>query len=81
MRDDLAMRTTIEIDDDLLAAVRSLGAQRGQTLGRVICALLRKALRPSRRRDVRNGVRVFESVRGAPVPTLELVNAARDEEA
>ncbi len=75
------MRTTIEIDDDLLAAARSLSVQRGETLGRTISALLRRALRPSRRAGVRNGVRVFEPVRGAPVPTLELVNSLRDEEA
>ena len=74
------MRTTIDIDDDLLAAIRSLGAQRGETLGRVVSGLLRRALRPSRRRGVRNGVRVFEPVLGAAVPSLELVNALRDEE-
>jgi hypothetical protein len=80
MRDDRVVRTTIDIDEDLLAAARSLSAQRGQTLGRVVSALLRKALRPARRSGARNGVRVFEPVRGAAVPSLEVVNALRDEE-
>jgi hypothetical protein len=74
------MRTTLDIEDDLLAAVRSLGAQRGQTLGQVVSALLRTALRPSRSRRVRNGVRVFQPVPGAPVPSVDLVNSLRDGE-
>lgn len=38
------MRTTLEIDDDLLAAARELARRRGTTTGRMVSELLRTAL-------------------------------------
>lgn len=74
------MRTTIDIDDDLLAVARQLADQDQISLGRAVSSLMRKALeapKPSGR--VRNGVRLFEPIPGAPKPTLELINRLRDE--
>lgn len=38
------MRTTLDIDDDLLAAAKELARQRGRSAGQVISELLRHAL-------------------------------------
>ena len=38
------MRTTLEIDDDLLAAAKELARRRATTAGRVVSDLLRQAL-------------------------------------
>jgi hypothetical protein len=39
------MRTTLRLDDDVLAAARVLARQRGESLGAVISALARRGLR------------------------------------
>jgi hypothetical protein len=74
------MRTTIDIDDDILQAAKELAALRRLTAGRVISDLARKALEPVRAGQVRNGVPVLPPrPAGAPRPTMKLVNAMRDE--
>lgn len=74
------MRTTLTIDDDVLAAAKGLAAQQHKTLGEVISDLARDALQPTRAsRSNRNGVPLL-AVRAGTVPaTLELVNQLRDE--
>lgn len=74
------MRTTLAIDDDILAAAKGLAAQQRKTVGEVISDLVRKALQPAGSRDaVRNGVPLLPSRPGAAPATLELVNRLRDE--
>jgi hypothetical protein len=75
------MRTTLEIDDDVLQAAKEIAAARGSTAGRVISELARQALAPATRRlRVRNGVPLLaRRPAGAPRPTLKLVNELRDE--
>jgi predicted nucleic acid-binding protein len=41
------MRTTLTIDDDVLAAAKGLAARQHQSVGEVISALARQALRPT----------------------------------
>jgi hypothetical protein len=74
------MRTTLAIDDDVLAAAKGLATRQRKTLGEVISALARQALRPSvPRAKIRNGVPLLP-VRADAVPvTPELVNQLRDE--
>lgn len=74
------MRTTIAIDDDVLATAKGLAARQRKTLGEVISALARQALRPTASHgETRNGVPLLP-VRGDAVPvTPELVNQLRDE--
>lgn len=80
MHDAFAMRTTLNLDDDVLQAAKEIAANRGTTTGRVLSDLARKALTPSRRESVRNGVPLLPRRRkGSPQPTLELVNRLRDE--
>ena len=74
------MRTTLTIDDDVLAAAKGLAARQNKSIGEVISALARQALKPTNtRRQIRNGVPLL-AVRPAAGPvTPELVNQLRDE--
>lgn len=77
------MRTTLSIDDDVLAAARGLAAREHKPIGEVISALARQALqRPAATASSRNGVPLLPSQPGAmpaAPPTLALVNQLRDE--
>jgi hypothetical protein len=74
------MRTTLELDDDLLAAARELAREQGVTLGYVISDLARRSLRAKARPAVRNGFPLLVPKPGSARPNLELVNRLRDEE-
>lgn len=74
------MRTTLTIDDDVLAAAKGLAARQNKTVGEVISALSRQALRPkSASAKVRNGVPLLAVRAGSVAVTPELVNQLRDE--
>ena len=74
------MRTTLDIEDDLLQAMREIADHRGLTAGRVASELIRKALEPSEATPrVRNGVPVLPRRRQGPIMTMKLVNELRDE--
>jgi hypothetical protein len=80
MSDASRVRTTIDIDDDVLQAAKELAGNRRTTAGKVISELARRALEPSGRRTVRNGVPLLpRRGRGAPKATMDLVNRLRDE--
>ena len=73
------MRTTLDLDEDVLQAAKELASTRGTTAGRVVSELIRKALEPTRAARVRNGVPVLpRRPAGAPRPTMKLVNELRD---
>jgi hypothetical protein len=73
------MRTTLDLDEDLILVAKQLASQRGTTMGKVVSGLLRKALEPGEVPPERNGFRLLKPIPGAPKPTLELVNRLRDE--
>ena len=75
------MRTTLSIDDDVLAAAKGLAARQHKTVGEVLSELARQALRPtpSKLRRERNGIPLLAQKAGATPVTLELVNQLRDE--
>ena len=80
MRDDRRMRTTLDLDDDVLLAAKELAATRRVTAGQMVSELLRQALTPRRSARVRNGVPVLSSrPAGAPRPTMTQVNELRDD--
>ena len=80
MRDDAAMRTTLDIDEDVLQAAKELATRRATTMGRVLSDLARRALSPSNSRvRTRNGVPLLEPRAGAGIVTAEVVNRLRDE--
>jgi len=74
------MRTTLELDDDLLGAARDLARRQGATLGRVISDLALQSLAAKAPPKFRNGIRLLTPIPGAPRPDLEFVNRLRDEE-
>lgn len=74
------MRTTLTIDDDVLAAARGMAEAQQKTLGEVMTALARQAMRPTEARTgVRNGIRLLPIQPGSTPVTLEHVNQLRDE--
>ena len=75
------MRTTLAIDDDILAAAKHLAKRDRKTVGEVVSALARQGLsRGSRAAGAeRNGVPLLPSRRNATPVTPELVNLLRDE--
>jgi hypothetical protein len=80
MRDDRGVRTTLDLDEDILQAAKELATARGTTAGKVISELARKALTPAASRRVRNGVPLLpRRPAGAPRPTMKLVNEFRDD--
>lgn len=79
MRDDSRMRTTLDLDGDVLGAAKALAAHRGQTAGQVISDLIRKGLEADKpRARVRNGVPLLVSVPGRIV-TPQMVEEVLDQ--
>lgn len=75
------MRTTLDIDPDVLQAVKELAEARGVTAGKVMSDLVRKALERPAQTRVRNGVPLLSRrPAGVPRPTMKLVNELRDTE-
>ena len=75
-----AMRTTLDLDLDVLLAAKELATTRGTTAGKVVSDLVRKALTPTSSARVRNGVPLLpRRPAGSPRPTMKLVNALRDD--
>ena len=80
MLDATPMRTTLDIDADVLQAAKEIASSRGATTGRILSELARQALEPRRTPRVRNGVPLMpRRPKGSPRPTMELVNRLRDE--
>ena len=74
-----AMRTTLDLDHDVLTAVKALAAHRGRTAGQVLSELARLGLAANRpRQRVRNGVPLLPSKPGRIV-TPKMVEDALDE--
>jgi len=73
-------RTTLAIDDDILAAAKEMASTERKSIGEVISALARKALRPSpSSHSTRNGVPLLTVRPGAPRVTSELVRQLQEE--
>ena len=79
MRYNCTMRTTLNIDDDILQVAKQFAQQRGKTAGQILSELARQALEPKAPPRVRNGVPLFTPKPGAKKPHLTLINQLRDE--
>ena len=80
MRDDRVVRTTLDLDPDVLQAAKELASARGTTAGKVLSDLVRKALQSPRSARVRNGVPLIaKRPAESPRPTMKLVNDLRDD--
>jgi hypothetical protein len=73
------MRTTLAIDDDVLAAAKELAATERKSVGEIISSLARRALRPASSGKVRNGIPLLAVTPGAPRVTSELVRQLNEE--
>lgn len=73
------MRTTLNLDDDIVMAVKELAELRGATAGEVLSELARAALAAGAAGGaVRNGVPLLEPTGGARIVTSEVVERLRD---
>jgi Arc/MetJ family transcription regulator len=76
------MRTTINIDDDVLQAARELAAIQNKTVGEIISTLVRHALTPAEAgASSRNGIPLLPARAGSPRVTSELVRELLEENA
>ena len=81
MRDAGCMRTTLDIDEDVLQAAKEIAAMRNPTAGRVLSELARKGLRPAApTSSSRNGVPLLPPRPGEGPVSMKLVNRLRDGE-
>lgn len=76
------MRTTLDIDDDLLIALRELASLEKTTIGKVVSRLIREGLASDKKKTqkitYRNGIPILPS-RGKII-TNDLIEQIREEE-
>ncbi len=72
------MRTTLDLDDDVLSAARELARLGSRSLGSVVSELARAGLRPGSVEMV-DGLPLIRARAGAKVVTSEMVRAALDD--
>jgi len=80
MRDDFSMRTTLDIDDDVLQAVKERAAMQKKTAGQIVSELVREAMCPPVTITTRNGIPVIHRRPGARLITTEDVKRWMDED-
>jgi hypothetical protein len=73
------MRTTLDIEEDVLLAAKEIARQRGKTVGRVLSDLARESLTQKCSVSKKHGLPLFPVQPDAGIVTLELVNHLRDE--
>lgn len=73
------MRTTLDIDDDVVVAAKELASGERRSLGSVISELARRGLMPAKV-DSEDGVPVIRVPAGTPPITPEMVRRALDED-
>jgi hypothetical protein len=78
MLDDRGVRTTLDLDDDVLAAARSIAAARKQTMGKVVSDLVRQSL-ATKLKKAPSGVPLLP-VRPGVIVTNELIDKLREHE-
>jgi hypothetical protein len=75
------VRTTLDIDEDVLQAAKELAASRRTTAGRVLSELARAALAPrGGSPKLRHGVPVLPPREGEGPVTADIVKRLRDDE-
>ena len=73
------MRTTLDLEEDVLLAAKEIARQRGTTVGKVLSDLARQSLTKESVGTTRDGLPLFPVQPNAGVATLELVNRLRDD--
>jgi hypothetical protein len=73
------VRTTLDIDDDVVVAAKELAVGERRSLGSVISELARRGLTPAQV-EAEDGLPVIRVPAGTPPITLEMVRRALDED-
>ena len=71
------MRTTLDIDEDVLQAAKEIGAMRGKRAGQIISEMARKAMMSPSSATERNGVPLLP--RRGRIVTVEMVEQLLDQ--
>lgn len=74
------MRTTIDVEDDVLLAAKEIARQRKKSVGKVLSELAREALTQKGQIEEQDGLPLFPIRPNARPVTMELVNRLRDED-
>ena len=78
---DALVRTTVNVDDDVLEAAKSIARAERRGVGAVISELARRGLAPTAIRvSAEDGLPVFHVAADAPPITDAMVRAALDED-
>ena len=80
MRDDNSMRTTLDIDDDVLQAAKEIAVRRQKTAGQILSEYAREAMCPPRKYKIRNGVPIIHRRPGSKIITRADVKRWLDED-
>ena len=72
------MRTTLEVDDDVLAVARTIAAEQDTSIGRALSDLARRGMRP-KKPGRESSLPVFDVAPDAPPITPDMVREALDE--
>lgn len=73
------VRTTLDLDDDVVSAARELAASQRRSIGSVVSELARRGLTPARV-EVVGDLPVIHVPAGTPAITPEMVRRALDED-
>lgn len=74
------MRTTIDLEEDILIATKEIARKRGQSMGKVLSDLARQALSQHDSATTKNGVPLFPVQPNARVVTSELVYRLQEDD-
>ena len=75
------MRTTVDLDQDVLRVAKDLAREKGESLGRVLSDLARRGLEPANKPvRVRNGIPILPRHAGAKPVTSEVVKELLESE-
>jgi len=82
MRDVFSMRTTLNIDDDVLATVKAVAHRDRKPVGQVVSTMLRRMVEPPKDSPgrTRNGIPLFPVAPNARVVSPELVKELLEDE-
>ena len=72
------MRTTVNIDDELLVAVKNIAKSKDEAIGKVMSSLIRKGLQGTKKFRSKNNLPVFKTADDAQIITLEHIKMDED---
>ena len=77
----LAMRTTIDLDEDILQVAKHLAKEREQSLGRVLSDLVRMSLQPAKLTFRQGAIPVLPRIPGGRPVTSQAVKELLENDA